>query len=56
MVCSSHVGFRVEEVTEASLASDVFVACVFQHSGRGLAGLSPSASSEGVRKLREPQP
>ena len=46
MVCSSHVGFRVEGVTEASLTSDVFVACLF----------SPSASSEAVRKLREPQP
>ena len=41
---------------EASLTSDVFVACLFQHSCRGLTGLSPSASSQGVRKLREPQP
>ena len=56
MVCSSHVGFRVEGVTEANLTSDVSVACLFQHSCRGLAGLSPSASSERVRKLREPQP
>ena len=37
------MGFRVEGVTEASLTSDVFVACLFQHSCRGLAGLSPSA-------------
>ena len=44
------VGFRVEGVTEASLTSDVFAACLFQHSWRGLAGLS-----EGVQKLREPQ-
>ena len=43
------MGFRVEGVTEASLSSDVFVACLFQHSWRGLAGLSPSAFSEGVR-------
>ena len=50
------MGCRVEGVTEASLTSGVFVACLCQHSGRGLAGLSPSASSEGVRKLREPQP
>ena len=48
------MGFRVEGVTEASLASDKFVACLFQHSWRGLAVLSPSAYSEGVRKLREP--
>ena len=41
------MGFRVEEVTEASLTSDVFVVCLFQHSCRGLAGLSPSAFSEG---------
>ena len=40
----------------ASLTSDVFVACLFQHERSGLAGLSPSAFSEGVRKLREPQP
>ena len=46
--------FRVEGVTEASLTSDVFVACLSPHSCRGLAGLSPSASSEGVRKLSEP--
>ena len=32
---------------EASLTSDVFVACLFQPSWRGLAGLSPSASSGG---------
>ena len=49
------MGFRVEGVTQASLTSDVFVACLFQHSWRGLAGRSPSAFSEGVRKLREPQ-
>ena len=48
MACSSHVRFRVEGVTEASLNSDMFVACFFQHSGRRLAGLSPSTSSEGV--------
>ena len=48
MVCSSHVVFRVEGITEASLTSDVFVACLFQHSCKGLAG-----NSEGVRKLRE---
>ena len=42
------MGFRVEGVTEASLTSDVFVACLFRHSWRGLAGLSPSAFSEGV--------
>ena len=47
MVCSSQVGFRVEGVTEASLTSDVFVACLFQHSCRWLAGLSPG-TSEGV--------
>ena len=41
------MGFRVEGVTEASLTSDVFVACLFQHSRRGLAGLSPSAGGEG---------
>ena len=29
----------------------MFVACLFQNSWRGLAGLSPSAFSEGVRKL-----
>ena len=46
MVCSSHVGSRVAGVSEASLASDVFVASLFQHSCRGLAGLSPSASRE----------
>ena len=49
------MGFKVEGVTEASLTADVFVACLFQHSCRGLAGHSPSALSEGVRKLREPQ-
>ena len=49
MVFGSHVGFRVEGVTEASLTSDVFVACLFQHSCRGLAGLSPSASSQASR-------
>ena len=38
---------------ETSLTSDVFVACLFQHSWRGLAGLSPSAHSEGVRKFSE---
>ena len=42
---------RVEGVAEASLASDVFVACLFQHAWRGLAGLSPSAIREGVRKF-----
>ena len=46
------MGFRVEGVTEASLTSDLFVACLFQLSWRGLAGLSPLAFSEGVRKLR----
>ena len=46
------MALRVEGVTEASLTSDVFVACLFQHSWRGLAGLSPS--SEGVRKFSEP--
>ena len=56
MVCRSDVGFGVEGVTEASLTSDAFVTCLFQHSCRRLAGLSPSASCEGVRKLREPQP
>ena len=45
-------GVRVEGVAQ----SDVFVACLFQYSCRGLAGLSPATSSEGVRKLREPQP
>ena len=50
MVCTSHVGFTVEGVTDTS---DVFVACLFQHSCRGLAGLFESASSEGVRKLRD---
>ena len=30
MVCSSHVGFRVEGVLEANLTSDVSVACLFQ--------------------------
>ena len=39
------MGFRVEEVTEAHLPSDVFVACLFQHLWRGLAELSPSALS-----------
>ena len=48
------MGFRVEGVKEASLTSDVFVACLLQHSCRRLAGLSPSACSEGVRKLRKP--
>ena len=43
-------GARVEGVTEASLTSHVSVACLFQHSWRGLAGLSPSAFSDGVRK------
>ena len=33
------MGIRVEGVTEASLTSDVFVACLFQFSCRGLAGL-----------------
>ena len=51
MACSWHVGLRVEGLTEASLTSDVFAACLFQHSWRGLAGLSPSAFSEGARKL-----
>ena len=46
------MGLRVEGVTEASLTSGVFVACLFQHSCRGLAGLRPSAFSEGDRKLR----
>ena len=32
---------------KASLTSDVFVACLVQPSWRGLAGLSPSASSGG---------
>ena len=42
-------GVRVEGVTgQASL-----VACLFQHSCR-LAGLGPSAFSEGGRKFREP--
>ena len=50
------VRFRVEGVMEASLASDVFVACLFQHSWRGLAGLSPSAFSEGVRKYNKAAP
>ena len=40
-------------MTEASLTSDAFVAGLFQHSWRGLAGLSPLTFSEGVRKLRE---
>ena len=47
------MGFRVEGVTEASLTSDVCVACLFQHSWRVLAGLSPLAFSEGVRKLQD---
>ena len=42
-----------EEVTEASLASDVFVACLLQQSWTRLAGLSLSAFSEGVGKLLE---
>ena len=53
------MGFGVEGVTEASLASDVFVACLFQQSWRGFAGLNPLAFNEvneGVRKLREPRP
>ena len=29
------MGFRVEGVTEVSLTSDVFAACLFQHSWRG---------------------
>ena len=33
------MGFRVEEVREASLTSEVFVACLFQHSCRGWLGL-----------------
>ena len=49
------MGFRVKGVTEASFTSDVVVACLFQHSWKGLAGLSPSAFSEGGRKLGEPQ-
>ena len=49
------MGFRVEGVTEASLTSDVFVACLFQDSWRVLAGLVPSALSEAVCKLREAQ-
>ena len=32
------MGFRVEGVTEASLTSDMFVACLFQHSCRGGGG------------------
>ena len=40
-------GFRVEGVTEASLTSDCLHVAAL-----GLAGLSPSALSEGVRKLR----
>ena len=39
---NSHVGFGVEGATEASLTSDVFVACLFEHLGNGLAGLNPS--------------
>ena len=35
MVCSSQVGLG----TEASFTSDVFVACLFQHSCKGSAGL-----------------
>ena len=42
------MGFRVEGVTEASLTSDVFVACLFQHPWKGLVGRSPSAFSERV--------
>ena len=42
------MGFRVEGVRrQASLQ----VACLFQNSWRGLAGLSPSAFSEGDRQL-----
>ena len=51
MACSWHVWIRVEGVTEASLTSDVIVACLFLHSWRGLAGLTPSAFSEGARKF-----
>ena len=32
------MGFRVVGVMEASLTSDVFVACLFQHSWRGSGG------------------
>ena len=49
------MGFRVEGVTEAKLTSAVFVACPFQHSWRRLAGLRPSAFSEGARNLGKPQ-
>ena len=42
------VRFRVERVTDASLTSDMF----FQHSWRGLDGLSPSAFSEGSQALQ----
>ena len=47
MACGRHVGFRVEGVTEASLTSDVFVACLFQHSWRGLGEKRGGRGGEG---------
>ena len=45
-------GVRVEGVTEASLTSDVLVACLFQHSCKGLAGLVREFASFETRNHR----